>query len=84
MLAGTTERLAATNAELHEALALRDRFLSIAAHELRTPMTSLSLQLALLQRRIEHGADRDTLVPTPRRSGVRRTVCPSWWGSSST
>ncbi|MGZ3447013.1 MAG: ATP-binding protein [Myxococcaceae bacterium] len=61
VLADTTERLTTTNAQLHEALALRDRFLSIAAHELRTPMTSLSLQLALLQRRIEHGGDRDSL-----------------------
>ena len=61
VLAETTQRLTTTNAQLHEALALRDRFLSIAAHELRTPLTSLSLQLALLQRRIEHGADREAL-----------------------
>ena len=61
VLARTTERLVATNAELQEALTAREHFISIAAHELRTPLTSLSLQLSLLQRRLEQGADRGTL-----------------------
>ena len=61
VLSETTERLVNTNAELQQALEVRERFLSIAAHELRTPLTSLSLQLALLHRRIEQGADRETL-----------------------
>ena len=66
VLAETTERLTTTNAQLQDALVLRDRFMSIAAHELRTPMTSLSLQIALLQRRIAHGADRESLRENAR------------------
>ncbi len=44
------ERLTATNRNLEEALRARDQFLSIAAHELKTPLTSLGLQLSLLRR----------------------------------
>lgn len=36
--------------ELQNALRLRDEFLSIASHELKTPLTSLILQLQILQR----------------------------------
>lgn len=48
--------LAVQNAQLYraaqEAIAMRDQFLSIAAHELKTPLTSLLGQAQLLQRRI--------------------------------
>jgi signal transduction histidine kinase len=44
---------------LREAVRLRDEFLSIASHELRTPLTALSLQLGLLQERLDH----ETLTP---------------------
>ena len=52
-----TERaLRATNAQAREAIAQRDTFLSVASHELKTPVTSLLLQLQLLQRRLKaHG-----------------------------
>ena len=40
---------------LQEAVAARDRFLSIAAHELRTPFTSLQLQIQSLQRALYAG-----------------------------
>src|SRR5262249_60442272 len=56
VLAETTERLVATNAELQEALAARERFLSIAAHELRIPHTSLSLHLPLIHPPLPHPA----------------------------
>jgi PAS domain S-box-containing protein len=36
--------------ELQEAVNIRDEFLSIASHELRTPVTSLKLQLQMLRR----------------------------------
>jgi signal transduction histidine kinase len=37
-------------AELREAVRVRDTFLGIAAHELKTPLTSLKLQIRLLQK----------------------------------
>lgn len=40
------ERLA--RAEAEKALALRDEFISIAAHELKTPLTALNMQLQML------------------------------------
>jgi PAS domain S-box-containing protein len=42
-----------TELELQEALRLRDEFLSIATHELSTPLSALLLRLQLLQRRLE-------------------------------
>lgn len=39
--------------ELHAAVAARDQFLLIASHELKTPITSLKLQLDLMRRRLE-------------------------------
>jgi signal transduction histidine kinase len=41
--------------ELSEALRARDEFLSIASHELKTPLTALKLQLQITQRTIKTG-----------------------------
>src|SRR4029077_5717261 len=42
--------------ELEEAVHARDDFLSIASHELKTPLTPIRLGVQLLQRRIQRGA----------------------------
>jgi signal transduction histidine kinase len=46
-------RVAERTSELEHALKLRDEFLSIASHELRTPVTALKMQLQLVRRRID-------------------------------
>jgi PAS domain S-box-containing protein len=43
-------RLKAAEDEARRAVALRDEFLSIASHELKTPLTPLKLQIQLLRR----------------------------------
>lgn len=47
---------------LHEALFYRDEFLSIASHELKTPLTSLKLQSQMFQRHLERN-DREAFSP---------------------
>lgn len=49
--------------ELREALRSRDEFLSIASHELKTPLTSLLLQLQLLGRHVS-----EIIAPTGKTS----------------
>ena len=39
--------------ELEEAIVMRDEFLSVASHELKTPMTSLKLQTQMLRRKLD-------------------------------
>ncbi len=41
--------------KMKEAIKARDEFLSIASHELKTPLTSMILQMQMLQRKIERG-----------------------------
>jgi signal transduction histidine kinase len=48
-----------TLAQLEEAVKARDQFLSIASHELKTPLTALQLQLQSLARALELGQQAD-------------------------
>jgi signal transduction histidine kinase len=55
--------------ELGEAVQARDAFLSAASHELKTPLTALSLVVQTLLRRRASGAD-----PTPQLEAIGRQV----------
>jgi signal transduction histidine kinase len=63
--------------QLRAAVAARDQFLSIASHELKTPLTSLQLQLQSLQRGFQSsGGDPERLaakLKTATRSTERLT-----------
>lgn len=52
-----TEELAQTERDLQSALKTRDEFLSIASHELKTPLTSMRLQIQMVQRDIKKGKE---------------------------
>jgi signal transduction histidine kinase len=58
---GRRAGLAIDNARLfsqaREAVQMRDEFLSIASHELKTPITSLGLQIQMNQRRLQKNDD---------------------------
>lgn len=47
--------------EAQEALRLRDEFLTVASHELKTPLTALHLQLQLLQRAVRTAPPNDAV-----------------------
>ena len=62
-LADTNEQVRALQAaeeQLHAAVHTRDEFLTVASHELKTPLTPLVLQLGQLQRAL---CDNDELLP---------------------
>ncbi|HQT80310.1 MAG TPA: HAMP domain-containing sensor histidine kinase [Rhodopila sp.] len=55
--------------DLREALRIRDEFLSIAAHELRNPLTPISVQVAMLLR---SARSADPPLPTEFIAGLQR------------
>ncbi len=59
-------------AQAHEAVRLRDEFLSIASHELKTPLTALQLQIQSLRERVgQLDARMATKVDRAARSSER-------------
>lgn len=62
---GTISRWFGTNTDIHdqkqisealkEAVQARDEFISIASHELKTPLTSMRMQMQLMKRRVDRG-----------------------------
>ncbi|WAS91371.1 AAA family ATPase [Nannocystis punicea] len=66
---GRRAALALDNARLYakaqEAIGLRDEFLMIASHELKTPLTSLQLQIQMIERRLRRDPSANL---TPERA----------------
>jgi len=60
-------------AQLQEAVRTRDEFLSIASHELKTPLTSLSLQIDQLRRKLR-GGHLDPSTPALLEAAKRQMV----------
>jgi signal transduction histidine kinase len=63
--------LQAAEKQLHQAVRTRDEFLSIASHELKTPLTPLVLQLGQLQRALRTNPELYPLVEIARRQTAR-------------
>ncbi|MCM2278169.1 MAG: PAS domain S-box protein [Oligoflexia bacterium] len=61
-------RVEERTAELQRAIHYRDEFLSIASHELKTPLTPLLLQAQAFRHRIDRGAADAELVVLLRRT----------------
>ncbi|MEW5854058.1 MAG: HAMP domain-containing sensor histidine kinase, partial [Myxococcota bacterium] len=64
LLTARAAQLASSNARLTEALRGRDEFLSLASHELKTPITPISLQLQALARLLARCAVEPSLSPS--------------------
>jgi signal transduction histidine kinase len=61
--------------ELEQAVKIRDDFMSIASHELKTPLTSLQLQLDGIQRKLTKsaGSDGDATIAKKLTTAIRQT-----------
>jgi signal transduction histidine kinase len=53
-------RVAERTAALQAALQIRDEFLAVAAHELKTPITSLRINAQLILRRLQRGEEQQS------------------------
>jgi two-component system, OmpR family, sensor histidine kinase VicK len=58
--------------EAQEAVQVRDDFLTIASHELKTPLTPLSLRLARIERQLEQGEPVDPAAVRHARRYLQR------------
>jgi signal transduction histidine kinase len=67
------ERVAERTERLRAALAHRDDFLSVASHELRTPITALQLQLQTMLRALDRATDPSQAVGEVRER-IGRTL----------
>lgn len=65
----TADELEESNQKLQEANELKDRFLSIASHELKTPITTIRGQAQLVLRRL--GKQREI---SPEMEGMKKTL----------
>ena len=63
----TQTRLQRAQNELETAVRARDEFMSIASHELKTPLTSLQLLAQMAQRNLERDAERACETPRVRK-----------------
>jgi PAS domain S-box-containing protein len=62
-----------TESSLKNALTARDEFLTVASHELKTPITALKFQVQGLLRAIDRDGDRKNLTPARLRELLLRT-----------
>ncbi len=53
-----------TKEELQQAVSIREEFMSIAGHELKTPLTALKLQIQVRKRNLEKGNDSSFTTET--------------------
>jgi signal transduction histidine kinase len=72
--ASLESRIAARTAELKSALSVRDEFLRVASHELKTPLTALSLQVEILEQELAQGGLRERIRMAGRATRLKRQV----------